>query len=347
MQMTLWIANLKIASRLMIGFGLLVLFLSGISGEWVYSTDASLQVLRDVIRLKDNEALNERAQGSLLEGRLGVWVALAGGDDRAWSNAENAFARTHQQLAELAQATTDPRRLEMVRELDAQVTTYATRAAELRRLGGRNEVLASSEGKAVAAGVIAAGNRVRALGEPLSQDYLRAAKQLASQSTDSLQGAIRLAMWLGLVSVLSGVGLAVIIARSITGPVSALTRTMRALADRDLSVAIPSLEQRDEVGEMARTVQVFKESMQTADRLAAEQEASRARRERRAAQIEALVRNFEQQAAELVGHLSSSATEMTATAGQMTQTARDCRKFRVRDDMMGRKENPSWPDARS
>ncbi|CAH2603482.1 protein of unknown function [Rhodovastum atsumiense] len=26
---------------------------------------------------------------------------------------------------------------------------------------------------------------------------------------------------------------------------------------------------------------------------------------------------------------------------------RDCRKFRVRDDMMGRKENPSWPDARS
>ncbi|KAA5608234.1 methyl-accepting chemotaxis protein [Rhodovastum atsumiense] len=320
-MMTSRLANLKIASRLMIGFGLLVVFLLGISGGWTYSADASLQALRDVIRLKNNEVVNERAQAALLQGRLAIWAAMVNRDQSAFTKADDAFTKARGQLAELAASTTEPSRLAMVRELDTQVGAYAGKVIELRQLLGQTADLASSEHRALNAAMIALGDRIRTLSEPLSHAYFETATQLTSQSTENLQLVIRLAMGLGLVSVLSGVVLAVGTARSIVVPVAALTRTMRALADRDLSVAIPSLEQHDEVGEMARAVQVFKEGMVTADRLSAEREAARAAREQRTAQVEALVQDFERQAAELVNHLSSSATEMTATAGQMTQTA--------------------------
>ncbi len=74
---------------------------------------------------------------------------------------------------------------------------------------------------------------------------------------------------------LGGVGFA----RSITRPLWAMTRTMQQLANGDRTTPIPALKRRDEVGAMARTLQVFKEALIRADTLSAEQERLRAARE--------------------------------------------------------------------
>jgi methyl-accepting chemotaxis protein len=59
---------------------------------------------------------------------------------------------------------------------------------------------------------------------------------------------------------------------TIVQPVRAMTTAMRALADGDLSVAIPASGRRDEVGEMAKAISVFKVNAQAMARLTAEQE---------------------------------------------------------------------------
>ncbi|WCM87696.1 response regulator [Acidovorax sp. NCPPB 3576] len=80
-----------------------------------------------------------------------------------------------------------------------------------------------------------------------------------------------------------GIGLALVIALSswvavfqISRPILRLTRHMERLTDRDYddTVTVTGTERRDEVGTMAKALQVFKESMQRADRLAIEVAAS-------------------------------------------------------------------------
>jgi len=109
--------------------------------------------------------------------------------------------------------------------------------------------------------------------------------------------------------------------RGVAMPVVSMTAVMRRLAERDMAVEIPGRERGDEIGGMAAAVQVFKENMITAARLAAEQEAARAGREQRAAQVDTLVRGFEQRVGDMVGILSSASTELEATARTMSATA--------------------------
>ena len=108
---------------------------------------------------------------------------------------------------------------------------------------------------------------------------------------------------------------------SVSRPITAMTATMKRLADHDLTVSIVGVGRRDEVGAMASALQVFKDKMIEAERLAAEQEAERRAKERRAQTLDALTGAFEAKVGQLVGALSSAAVEMEATAQSMSATA--------------------------
>lgn len=54
--------------------------------------------------------------------------------------------------------------------------------------------------------------------------------------------------------------------RRIARPLTKLAETMRQLVNRDLSVEVPAVQQQDEVGEMARAVAFFKDSLAELDR---------------------------------------------------------------------------------
>ncbi|SHK40827.1 HAMP domain-containing protein, partial [Roseomonas rosea] len=118
-----------------------------------------------------------------------------------------------------------------------------------------------------------------------------------------------------------GVAGLLIATRRISGSILGMTAAMRRLAERDMAVAIPGTGRGDEIGQMASAVTVFRDSMIEADRLSAEAEASRASREARAAQMEGLVRGFQERAGEMVRTLSSASTELEATARGMSSTA--------------------------
>ena len=96
---------------------------------------------------------------------------------------------------------------------------------------------------------------------------------------------------------------------------------MRRLAGRELTVEIVGSGRGDEIGAMAKAVQVFKDNMVQADRLATEQAAERATNEQRASRLTALVQTFEARVSDLIRHVSSSATELEGTANAMTATA--------------------------
>ncbi|SFV09729.1 methyl-accepting chemotaxis protein [Methylobacterium sp. 174MFSha1.1] len=125
------------------------------------------------------------------------------------------------------------------------------------------------------------------------------------------------------VAALAALAVAWALARHIGRPLAALDRTMQALAAGRLDVAVPATERGDEVGTMARSVRLFRDRLAEAETLRAAEATGQAQRERRAGAVDDLVRSFDRAVGEVVGMVSSAATEMQATAAQLSATAGD------------------------
>ena len=80
----------------------------------------------------------------------------------------------------------------------------------------------------------------------------------------------------GGICVLIGILMAWAITRAVGRPMTAMTSAMKRLAGGDNAVVIPALAQKDEIGEMAQAVQVFKET--AIDKLRVDAEAAETRR---------------------------------------------------------------------
>jgi methyl-accepting chemotaxis protein len=105
-------------------------------------------------------------------------------------------------------------------------------------------------------------------------------------------------------------------------PIGRLKSIMEALARNELDVEIPGIRRGDELGEMARTVEVFKTNAREVGSLRAEQE--RQKQQAAEAQQQAfnhLADNFELRVLDVVKVVSSSSTELQATAQTMSGAA--------------------------
>jgi methyl-accepting chemotaxis protein len=83
-----------------------------------------------------------------------------------------------------------------------------------------------------------------------------------------------------LIAVLMAVGAAALSLVRVTRPIGAITQSMNALAAGDNQAGIPYAGRRDEIGEMAAAVAVFRENALERERLARETEANRSMSER-------------------------------------------------------------------
>jgi methyl-accepting chemotaxis protein len=108
----------------------------------------------------------------------------------------------------------------------------------------------------------------------------------------------------------------------IAGPITGMTAAMARLASGDNTIAVNGTERSDEIGAMAKAVQVFKDNAIAMDRMRAAQEASKqqAEAEKRQA-LEILASGFETSVAGAVDMVSSAATDMHDTAQSMSATA--------------------------
>jgi len=127
---------------------------------------------------------------------------------------------------------------------------------------------------------------------------------------------------LALVGIALGGGMAWLIGTAISRPVVAMTEAMGHLADGDTSVNIPASGNRDEVGRMAKALEVFREKIIANDHLRSEQEEQKRRSaDERKAALRKLADGFEAQVGTIVDGVTAAATELEAASKQMGTTA--------------------------
>ncbi|WP_404401248.1 methyl-accepting chemotaxis protein [Pelagibacterium halotolerans] len=104
----------------------------------------------------------------------------------------------------------------------------------------------------------------------------------AESLADASAAHARLTMLTNTGLLLSGIALAAfaawVVVHRVTTPIARITRSMNALAEGNLQAEVPFAGRRDEIGQMAAAVQVFKENgIRVAEMAAAEQEEARRR----------------------------------------------------------------------
>jgi methyl-accepting chemotaxis protein len=152
-----------------------------------------------------------------------------------------------------------------------------------------------------------------------------AADELASSRVRTRQFMI----WLGMAVVLIGLACSWRIGRSVTGPLEALAAAMKRLAAGNTSAQLPALPSHGEIGAMARTVVVFRDSMIERERLAAVEGETGAARERRSEAVAAMIRQFRasveqalERLREAAGRLEDASSGLNGAADAVSAEAR-------------------------
>ena len=104
-------------------------------------------------------------------------------------------------------------------------------------------------------------------------------------------------------------------------PLKKLGFSMCQLAKGETETIVPAQDMHDEIGEMARTVQVFKDSMIHNQQLAEEQRQETEKKEQRRLALEAVASTFENNISQVLGELSTMSASLENTSSNMTSIA--------------------------
>lgn len=158
--------------------------------------------------------------------------------------------------------------------------------------------------------------------EALSRVYAERSKRLAQQTDANHELAFVLTCLGGLALVMVVIGV-LIIARSIARPLSVITATIKQVADGADNVEVPHTGRADEIGALARAIQIFKEAMDRNRNLNSQVLQDSEAREQRTRQIEKSVEAFQGAMEGVVSAVTNSASSMRNTAQSIAKVASD------------------------
>ncbi len=290
--------------------------LSVVGPELTASLDA---VLRKAV-LSGDAATALTAADALREAltaRLNINLMLDRHENAAADQAEAALQKVAQAIAQLEAGAANAGFATELAAAKKVVPAYRDAFATGRGLDQEIEQLIEHDVADASAAIIADAEQVKS---GAADEETRVAAEITS--------IVRTSEWTAIGFSLGGfvIGLIVawIIGRGISGPIVILAQAMRQLSGGTRDVAIRGTERKDEVGDMAKALLVFKDNLDETERLriAHENAKQQAEAERKAGMLR-LADQFESSVGKVVGAVTTAAQELQATAQSLTATAEE------------------------
>ncbi|SFN54840.1 methyl-accepting chemotaxis protein [Cohaesibacter marisflavi] len=255
------------------------------------------------------------AQEHLLLARLYVMKFLDDNSDEAAQRTTSELQALNKALSELHASLLNPQRQALQEKTATLAKDYQAATKELTNvILERNTIL---DGK-LNTSTDTIFSAAEATSVSADRDETTMREQVYASLSSAESGLITIAV-IALVIALAG---AFIIARGITSPVNALTRSMQRLADGNVDTGIPGQSRKDELGDMAHTVEIFKQNIVKARTLEAEQQENKRKAEEEKRQIMMqMADEFERQVGSIVQAVSSNSVELNASAKSMTSVS--------------------------
>jgi methyl-accepting chemotaxis protein len=276
----------------------------------------------DVQKFVDAAADTEFARAAdsleikILQVRVVNWRFLATKDQQHLAIFKTGVGKVQQQIAELEKTNLPKDLAALLAPVKAGVGKYsdAFEKTSTNLLLGDELYL-----KATVPLTVSAVERLDVVKESIGQVFKKTTADTEARitSTISIQEIVAGA------ATLLGLTIALLIARSIIGPLSGLTSGMKQLASGNFVVVLPGLDRKDEVGDMAHAVETFKVKAEEKVRIEAEAKATQDQTAalQRKADMVRLADGFESAVGEIIETVSSASTELEASAGTLTSAA--------------------------
>jgi methyl-accepting chemotaxis protein len=220
----------------------------------------------------------------------------------------------------LADQLSDSKGASLSAAFGAGVAAYVDQFAAVRRMTG-------GSGKSSEAGAKLAASYERLSTARADLDrYVTATYDDDFATQNKLQADGRQMLLVSIATIMIAVVLVVwIVARAISRPIVALTETTERLASGDLAALVVATGRRDEVGRLARSLQIFKENEVAARGARAEKERMQAElsheKDGRAVRLADLLGAFDRSMSGMLGNVVGAADQLQATAHAMLSTA--------------------------
>ena len=244
--------NFKIAARLLMGFGVLIILIASLSGFSVYSGRETADSFSLVKRAYENAIVDQRMEKNLYVARMNVFAALATGDEDHWKMADEAIKTTRLWQKNLLDNTRDSERRSKVVAIGDKIESYASIVKKMRDVKGKNVSLDVPDVRLTLADATSVVASIDGNGKDILESYEGIAKVRIEHADSQVQSVINVAIIIGLISVVLGIGLSIAISNSITGGIGALSLLVKKIEETgDLSLRADA-SGNDELAEMAR-----------------------------------------------------------------------------------------------
>jgi len=253
---------------------------------------------------------------TVLLARLNAAKFLYSNDKATAARAEAEFARIKDVAAVMLANLDDPERRSLAKDALERANAYHdTFNALVTATETRNDIITRT--------LDVIGPSAAKQVETFTLNIKSQQDEHGQRATAAIQHTIIIMAITAVVATVLGLAAAWVIGAGITKPIHAMTAAMGRLAQKDYSADIPAQDHKDEIGEMATAVEIFKESMQKADALAEQQAEATRQREQRALRIESLNRDFDSGVSGILEAVAAAATELQSTAESMASIAEE------------------------
>ena len=156
-------------------------------------------------------------------------------------------------------------------------------------------------------------------------DVVAAEDALLGQRSEDVQGALSAITYAIALGALAMIAVAVfagmLMTRLVSRPINSITKAMENLAAGKLETAVDMTDRRDEVGMIARAVQVFKDNLIAARALRDAQAMEQAQKEERQRVMEESIRAFDLNIGRVVQSVSSASGQLQTAATALARSA--------------------------
>ncbi|MEO1040017.1 MAG: methyl-accepting chemotaxis protein [Pseudomonadota bacterium] len=239
------------------------------------------------------------------------------------TNEANDMERTLAELAEGRAALADmrvqlqdPERRQLADEAEGQLDAYA---GAFER--ARSAILERNES---AAEMDAIGPQIYERAELLRTASVDRQNTLGPRAQASAERTQLIAIIAAIMGVIIAAALALIMGARISGALKRIIGSMTSLAKGQNDIVIEGAERTDEIGDMARALQVFKENAEEVERLNTEQEAAKAQAEaERKAAMTRMADEFEGQVGAVIVALAEASESLQEKSRTLTGAVND------------------------
>ena len=275
---------------------------------------ADVQKFLDAMQASDFADAARALESRVLLVRVANWRFLATRDPKGRDTFKSNLGKAMAQVAEIEKRELTPAQAKLLDEVKQGLVRYAEAFDKTSASMLRGDEVYYKDVAPLTAAAIEVIDRAE-------KDIRASFSTTVKETHERISSATAMQQTLAVLAGLLGIAIAILIARSISAPLTSLVRDADRLSGGDTSVEFLDARRGDEIGDVAKSVARFRDNVIAQQKTAKEVAEAAELREATSRNMEAAVAQFRAASEQLLGTVGDNAGKMTHTARTLTGVA--------------------------